>query len=404
VRIRLAIALVVLLVAATIPLVAAQAPQEPSTVYIRAGGVVDVINGELLHDQAILVVDGRIARLGPTADIDVPDGATIGISLLRATLKSAATAKRTVEAGFTTVRSLGAPQWSDVALRDAIADGDVVGPRIVASGPPLGITGGHCDNNLLPVEFDVVERGVADGPWEVRRQVRENVKYGSDVIKFCATGGVLSKGTTIAAQQYTQEEMDALVDEAHRLGLKVAAHAHSGAGIKAAIRAGVDSVEHASLLDAEAIQLARDNGTRLSMDVFVSDYILAMGEEVGILPESLDKEREVGQAQRESFRAAQAAGVRIVFGSDAGVYPHGQNGRQFDYMVKWGMTPMQAIQAATVNNADLLGLQAEVGAVREGLWADLIAVDGDPLTDVRTLEDVGFVMKGGAVVVDRLSR
>jgi imidazolonepropionase-like amidohydrolase len=398
--------------------------QDSAVVLIRAGRVVDVVGGRVLSGQTIVVRDGRIERITPSADAPATSGASeidlrnatvlpglidahvhlnsdgedmgyssLGISLTRATLKSVPTARRTLEAGFTTVRSVGAPEWSDVALRDAIEDGDVVGPRIVAAGPALGITGGHCDNNLLPPEFDFTSRSVADGPWAVRTQVRENVKYGSDLIKFCATGGVLSRGTRIAAQQYTQEEMDALVDEAHKLGLKVAAHAHSAPGIKAAIRAGVDSVEHASLLDDEAIALAREHGTALSMDVYVSDYILTTGPEVGILPESLDKEREVGEAQRDSLRRAHAAGVRIVFGSDAGVYPHGNNARQFDYMVRAGMTPMEAIQAATIENAELLG------AIAPGRWADIIAVDGDPLSNVRELEDVDFVMKGGQVIV-----
>ena len=403
--------------------------QDDAVSILRAGRLVDVVAGQVLTDRAIVVRDGRIERVAPSASVSAPSGSReidlseytvlpglidahvhlnsdgenmgyrgLGISLTRATLKSVPTARRTLEAGFTTVRSVGAREWADVALRDAIEDGDVVGPRIVAAGPSLGITGGHCDNNLLPPEFEFKSRSVADGPWEVRTQVRENVKYGSDLIKFCATGGVLSKGTRLGAQQYTQEEMDALVDEAHKLGLKVAAHAHGTDGIKAAIRAGVDSVEHASMLDDEAIALAREHGTALSMDIYVSDYILSVGAEVGILPESLEKEREVGEVQRESFRRAYESGVRLVFGSDAGVYPHGDNARQFQYMVRFGMSPMEAVQAATFYNAELLGLADDVGAIAPGRWADVIAVDGDPMDDIRELEDVDFVMKGGVVI------
>ena len=316
---------------------------------------------------------------------------------MRGAVFSVSAAHRTLDAGFTTVRNVGAGGFGDVALRDAINAGEVPGPRLIVSGPSLGITGGHCDSNLLPPEHEYRADGVADGPWEVRRQVRENLKFGATVIKFCATGGVLSRRTSLGAQQYTLDEMRALVNEAHTLGVKVAAHAHGTAGIKAAIRAGVDSIEHASLLDDEAITLALAGGTMFVMDVYVSDFILESGEALGILPESLDKERQVGHVQRESFRRAHAAGVPMVFGSDAGVYPHGDNAKQFAYMVEHGMTPTEAIQAATVTAAELLGWSDDVGVVAPGRYADLIAVEGDPLSDIRLLEDVVFVMKGGAV-------
>jgi len=282
-------------------------------------------------------------------------------------------------------------------LRDAIDNGDVPGPRMRASGPSLGITGGHCDNNLLPHEYGAYSDGVADGPWEVRRKVRDNIKYGADVTKFCATGGVLSKGTSVGLQQYSLEEMVAIVAESHARNRKVAAHAHGAEGIKAAIRAGVDSVEHASLIDDEGIELALQNGTWLVMDVYVSTYILEMGESAGFLPESLAKEREVGQAQRNNFRKAHEAGVNMAFGSDAGVYPHGNNGRQFAYMVENGMSPLEAIRAATINAAELIGWSADVGRLEAGMYADIIAVRGNPLDDVRALEDVRFVMKGGEI-------
>jgi imidazolonepropionase-like amidohydrolase len=261
----------------------------------------------------------------------------------------------------------------------------------------LGITGGHCDNNLLPPRFSQFAGGVADGPWEIRKKVRENFKYGADVTKFCATGGVLSKGDSVGGQQYTLEEMVAIVTESHQHDRRVAAHAHGTEGIKAAIQAGVDSVEHASLIDDDGIRMAREAGTFLVMDVYVDTYILEMGEAAGFLPESLEKERIVGQAQRDNFRKAHEAGVRMAFGTDAGVYPHGDNGKQFAYMVQYGMTPLEAIQAATINAAELLGWPADVGALEAGMYADIIAVRGNPLEDIRELEDVRFVMKGGEV-------
>lgn len=398
------------------------------SVAVRATHMLDVDAGALVEDAVVLVVDGRIAAAGPRQQVTLPEDVrlidlgdatllpglidmhvhltgdershgynALAISSARQALVGAANATKTLHAGFTTVRNVGAGAWTDVALRDAIADGDIVGPRLLVSGPALGITGGHCDDNLLPAEYEITAEGVADGPWEVRRRVRENVKYGADLIKFCATGGVLSKGTKIGATQYTLEEMQALVDEAHTLGLKVAAHAHGTEGIKRAIAAGVDTIEHASLLDEEAIELARRHGTALSMDIYNTEFILSQGEEVGILPESLEKERQVGTRQRESFRAAHTAGARVVFGSDAGVYPHGENGKQFSRMVRFGMTPLQAIRAATVHAAAALGLPDDVGSLAPGHWGDVIAVGGNPLEDVSELERVTFVMKAGKV-------
>ncbi|MEO0981411.1 MAG: amidohydrolase family protein [Pseudomonadota bacterium] len=403
----------------------------PETTLLVDARILDVRTGETSRG-AVAVTDGLIAYVGPRQG--APDGDTVidldGATLLpgltdshvhligrasfygyqslsestpRAAIMGVANAETTLKAGFTTVRNVGAPGYADVALRDAIADGDVPGPRMLVSGPSIGITGGHCDSNLLPFEYADTSEGVADGPWAVRAKVRQNVKYGADVIKFCATGGVLSKGTVIGAQQFTLEEMSALVDEAHLLGLRVAAHAHGTDGIRTALQAGVDSVEHASLIDDESIQMAIDQGTYLSMDVYVSDFILYEGEAAGVLPESLEKERQVGQAQRERFQAAVEAGAKIAFGSDAGVYTHGVNGRQFALMTQWGMTPLQAIQAATIGNADLFGLSDAIGAIEVGKAADLIAVEGDPLDNVRELEDVDFVMKDGWVYVDEIS-
>jgi imidazolonepropionase-like amidohydrolase len=407
---------------------------QEEAVYVRAGRLLDVRSGDTLSNQAILIRGDRIERVGPWDEVAVPHGARVidlggatvlpglidlhvhltsdhryqgyrklALSVSRRAIHGVVNARKTLDAGFTTVRNVGGPGYADVALRDAINDGEILGPRMSASGPALGITGGHCDSNLLPPEFAYTAEGVADGPWEVRAKVREVAKYGADVVKFCATGGVLSKGTAISARQYTLEEMEALVDEAHTLGRKVAAHAHSADGIKTAIRAGVDSVEHASLIDDEGIRLAKENGTVMVMDIYVDTFILERGAETGMLPESIRKEKEVGQAQRENFRRLHQAGVRIGFGTDAAVYPHGDNAKQFAYMVEYGMSPLEAIRAATIHAAELLGWTDDVGVIEPGRFADFIAVDGDPLSDVTLLERVDFVAKGGEVITDRLT-
>nr|WP_136251192.1 amidohydrolase family protein [Ningiella ruwaisensis] len=332
-----------------------------------------------------------------TSDAKVHGYKRLNRSLPRVTLSGVEHAKATLMAGFTTVRNVGAPGFADVALRDAINDGELVGPRMFVAGRSIGVTGGHCDNNLLPPEFEAKSDGVADGPWAVRAKVRENIKYGATVIKFCATGGVLSKGTKVGVQQYSFEEMKALIDEAHMRGLTVAAHAHGLDGIITAIKAGVDSVEHVSFLNDEAIKLAKQNGTYFSMDIYVTEYILGEGEKAGILQESLDKERTVGKQQRENFRKAVAAGVNMVFGSDAGVYPHGDNPKQFSRMVEFGMSPVQAIQSATITPAKLLKQESTLGSIAPNKYADIVAVKGDPLEDITLLENVDFVMKAGAV-------
>ena len=322
----------------------------------------------------------------------------LGISVPREALKGAKNARITVAAGFTTVRNVGASGYSDVALRDAIKAGDVPGPRVLVSGPALGITGGHCDENLLAPQFNYHSEGVADGVPAVMAKVRETIKYGADVIKFCASGGVFSKGDLPGAEQYSPEEMAALVREAHRLGRKVAAHAHGTQAIIDAANAGVDSVEHGSLIDDAGIAAMKQHGTYLVADIYNDDFILGKGKEYGFTDEMLDKERMVGDQQREGFRRAAQAGVKIAFGTDAGVYPHGDNARQFSTMVNFGLTPLEAIQSATVNAADLIGWTADVGAIEAGKFADLIAVEGDPTKDVSLLEHVRFVMKGGEVV------
>ena len=411
--------------------IAAPAFAKDAAHIIYAGAMVDVETGKVLRDRVILVEDGLISAIGSKAtldEIDLPEDAELidlsdmtvlpglsdshvhltsdasvhgykrlTVSTPRAAITGVVNAEKTLMAGFTTVRNLGAPGFADIDLMNAIDAGDIPGPHIIPAGRSIGITGGHCDNNLLPYEYEAKAGGVADGPWAVRAKVRENNKYGAKVIKFCGTGGVLSKGTKIGAQQFSFEEMKAIVDEAHLLGLKVAVHAHGADGIETAIRAGVDSVEHASLISDEGLRMAKRKGTYLSMDIYVSDYILSEGEAAGILEESLAKERIVGKAQRERFQAAASAGVNLAFGSDAGVYPHGENGRQFAYMTEWGLTPMQAIQAATIGNAELFGITEDRGSIAVGKRADMIAVDGDPLEDIRALEDVDFVMKGGVV-------
>jgi imidazolonepropionase-like amidohydrolase len=323
---------------------------------------------------------------------------SIGESSQMATLYGVKNARNTLLAGFTTVRNVGAGQFADVALRDAIKNGIIEGPTMLVSGPTLSITGGHGDNNLLPFHNDGSsgKHSIVDNPWDARKAVRVNRKYGANLIKFTATGGVMSKNTDPNARQFTIEEMKAIVDEAHSHGMKVAAHAHGLKGIQAAIRAGVDSIEHASFINKDAVIEAIKSGTYLSMDIYVSDYILGEGVKKGILEESLEKERKVGRTQRENFKMANSMGAKMVFGTDAGIYDHGDNAKQFKYMVNWGMTPLQAIQAATINTADLFGLK-NIGEIKVGYDADIIGIRGNPLVDISRLETISFVMKEGKV-------
>ena len=408
-------------------------PLRPATL-VRCGKLLDPASGELLTGAAVLIDGDKVAAAGPASSITAPPagaidlpGATclhglidvhdhltsdpshsgyqgLGISVPRSTVTGVKNARITLRAGFTTVRNVGAAGYSDVAVRDGINAGEIEGPRLLVSGPALGITGGHCDENLLAPEFHYRSEGVADGPWAARAKVREVVKYGADLIKICASGGVLSKGDQPGTPQYTLEEMRAIADEAHKLGRKVAAHAHGTQSIKDAIRAGIDSVEHCSLIDDEGIRLAKERGTFLVFDVYNDDYILQHGAKAGMLPESIEKERKLGSLQRENFRRACQAGVRMAFGTDGGVYPHGDNARQFAVMVRFGMKPLDAIRAATINAAELLGWSGRVGELKPGSFADLIAVEGDPLQDISTLEHVKFVMKGGQVVRNDWSR
>jgi imidazolonepropionase-like amidohydrolase len=407
------------------------APVAAETVVITGARMVDVVNGRVITNPVVVAVDGRITAAGPAASVPVPAGAkTIdlpGMTLLPglidmhvhltgdaalgwysdlehvpafSTVVGVANAGKTLDAGFTTVRNVGSADYGDVALKQGIEAGYARGPRIVPAGYALGATGGHCDDNRFPPNIIVDRSGVASGPQGFREKVREVHKFGADVIKFCATGGVFSTRDTVDGQQLTQEEMDALVDEAHRLRMKVAVHAHGTDGIKAAIRANADTIEHASFADAEAFQLAKQHGTWFSMDIYNDDYILAEGAKNGVPEANLAKERAVGLRQRQTFQAAHRAGVKMIYGTDAGVYPHGQNARQFAKMTEWGMTPMQAIQAATVNAGEALGMANDVGAIAPGRYADIIAVKGDPTTDVTVLLDVPVVIKGGVVAKD----
>ena len=311
-------------------------------------------------------------------------------------------AREMLEAGFTTVRNVGSANRNDIGLKQAIDAGYAIGPRIVPAGHALGVTGGHCDSTFLPpsLEKNGKEEGVADTPEEFRYKVRRERKYGAEVIKVCATGGVFSRNTEPGQLQMSEAELRAVAEEAHQWGLQVAAHAHGAEGIKAAIRAGIDTIEHASLADAEGIKLAaqRKRPVWFSMDITNTDYTQAEGAKNGILEDNLRKDREIAQAQRDNFRAAHRAGVKMVFGSDAGVMPHGQVGKQFATMVQYGMTPLDAIRAATRNAAEALGRTRDVGAIAVGRFGDLVAVSGDPLTNVRLLEAPDAVVKGGVLV------
>jgi len=410
----------------------------PKITYIRAGRLFDSTSDKVRENVVIVVQDDRIQSVGPAGSASIPPGATV-IDLSHATVlpglidchthlgsradryneiyyfkdtpfqhafAAVVHARKTLEAGFTSVRDVGSPPFLAVDLRNSINEGLIPGPRIVASGPGISITGGHGDlNNFSPqtrVSMFPEERDfrIADGIDQIRHVVRAQVKYGVDVIKILATGGVLSKGDSPGAPQFTFDELKAAAEEAHMAGRKIAAHAHGTQGIKNAILAGIDSIEHASLIDDEGIRLAKEHGTYLVMDIYNDDYILTKAIEFGLPQENVDKEKMVGRLQRENFQRAVQGGAKMAFGTDAGVYPHGDNARQFFYMVKYGLSPAQAIRAATSNAADLIGRAKDVGTIEAGKYADIIAVSADPLQDVRALENVGFVMKGGVVYKD----
>ncbi len=405
--------------------------EEAPITYFTAAHMVDVDSGKIIDQPLIGVRDGRIVSLADRKSAQLPANAKLvdlgnktllpGLIDMHVHLDSLAeiggynglqytdsfwsmvavkNAQDMLQAGFTTVRNVGSADRNDIGLKQAIDGGYAVGPRIVPAGYALGATGGHCDSTFLPPSLEKQQEGVADGEQGLRYEVRRQRKYGAEVIKVCATGGVFSRNTEPGQQQLSENELRAIADEAHQWGLKVAAHAHGASGIKAAIRAGIDTIEHASLVDDEGIKLAvaRKQPVWFSMDIFNTDYTQSEGKKNGVLEDNLRKDREVAQIQRDNFRKAHKAGVRLVFASDAGVMPHGQVGGQFKIMVQYGMSAMEAIQAATRNAAQALGREKDIGAIAIGRFADMIAVDGDPLANIRELEDVDVVIKGGAVV------
>ena len=419
---------VALLIAAAAAAVVAQPAAQLSTkrTLVRAGHLLDVKTGKLLDSQTIVVVGETIQSIAPTANVQAQSGDTVvdlsALTVLpglidvhthltmntdfdpfhevtstnaKEAINGVANARLTLLAGFTSVRNVGAGGYTDVDLRDAINAGQVPGPHMLVSGPALGITGGHCDDDLLPFQYHIAGEGVADGIAQVQQKVRQNIKYGADVIKICATGGVLSKGDDPQASQYTLEEMQAIVADAHRLGRKVAAHAHGAQGILWATEAGVDSIEHGSYIDDEAIAAMKKRGTYLVPTLYLEDWML----EKGTLPAFYHQKMiDVSAVAKSNIKHAMQAGVKIALGTDAAVYPHGLNAHELDvYVNQLGMAPLAALQSATINAADLMGLTAKTGTLEPGKWADIIAVDKNPLDDVRVLQNVKFVMKAGVV-------
>lgn len=404
------------------------------TLVVRAGRMFDPVTGRMLERPVVVIVGNKITSVASGSPpsisgamlVDLGDATLLpgfidvhthltfdagsggyeglGISSPRAALIGAKNARLTLLAGFTTVRNVGAQGYSDVALRDAINAGDVIGPRMQVSGPPLGITGGHCDNSLLPFEFHYSAEGVADGPEAVMHRVREVIKYGADVVKFCASGGVFSKGDNPLLEQYSPEEMKVLVEESHRLGRKVATHAHSAISIKDAVRAGVDSIEHGIFLDDEGIALMKEHNTFLVPTSYPLFWFEEHAPQMHLPSWVMEKSAIIIPAAKKNMATAFRAGVRVALGTDAGVYPHGLNGGEFWSMVELGLTPTQALQSGTVNAAELMGWSDRIGAIRPGLFADMVAVKGDPLTDVRILQHVQFVMKDGVVYKNEISQ
>ncbi len=396
---------------------------------VRTGHLLNVKTGAEPAGQTIVVSGDRIVTISPTAStpaaagdkeidltgytvmpglIDVHTHITAANNfdpLFELTMTPAKegilgveNAKVTLEAGFTSIRNVGASDYADVALRDEINAGHIPGPHMEVSGPPLGITGGHCDDNMLPYEYHIQAEGVADGVAAVQHKVRQNVKYGADLIKICATGGVLSKGDDPQASQYTKEELAAIVADAHRLGRRVAAHAHGAQGILWATEAGVDSIEHGSYMDDADIAAMKQHGTYFVPTAYLVDWV----QQYGNLPVFYQqKMKDVSAVEKQNAIKAIKAGVKVALGTDAAVYPHGLNAHEVDvYVNQFGMSPLAGIQTGTVNAADLMNWSDRAGAIEPGKWADVIAVQGDPLKDVKLLQHVNFVMKGGIVYKD----
>jgi len=403
------------------------------TTVIHAGRLVDPDSGTALTNQQVLIVGNKITAVGPQvnapADAKVIDLSTMTVlpgfidchthiadgaslqdgdpfnslkkSASQVALESVPNARVTLLSGFTTVRDVGTYRaLNDIALRDAIARGNIIGPRMYVAGAYITITGGagamtgQAPDIQLPWDLHY---GEANSPWEVRQKVRLLAHNGVDQIKVLSTGAVLTHGSNPQSTEFTPEELQAAVDEAHNFGLKVAAHAHNPQGIKNAIRAGVASVEHATLIDDEGIALAKQHGTYLVMDIYDEECIQEAGKKGAIPPDFLEHDRELGEKHRQNFRKAVNAGVKMAYGTDLGVCPYGSSPKQFAFMVKFGMTPMQAIQSATSNAADLLGHANELGSIKPGKYADIVAVSGDPLQNISLLENVEFVMKDGKV-------
>jgi imidazolonepropionase-like amidohydrolase len=425
---KLTSAAVVLCFLGTSAWVVAQPSTSPAgkRTLIRAGHLLDVKSGKLLDAETIVVSGATIQSIAPSAQVTAQAGDAVidlgGLTVLpglidvhthltmnpifdpyyeltqtaaKEAINGVANARTTLLAGITSVRNVGADGYTDVDLRDAINSGQVPGPHMLVSGPLIGITGGHCDENLLPIQYHVVGDGVADGIAAVQHMVRQNIKYGADLIKICATGGVLSKGDDPQASQFTLEEMQAIVADAHRLGRKVAAHAHGAQGILWATEAGVDSIEHGSYINDEAIAEMKKRGTYLVPTVYLEDWMIEKGN---LPPFYHQKMIDVSAVAKSNIKHAMQAGVKIAMGTDAAVYPHGLNAHELDvYVNQLGMAPLAALQTATINAADLMGWTTKTGTLEPGKWADIIAVEKNPLDDIRTLQDVKFVMKAGMV-------
>jgi imidazolonepropionase-like amidohydrolase len=403
------------------------------TVDVHAGRLIDPDSGKVLTEQRVRIVDGKIVSVGPWSDrpaasavidwsgytvlpglIDlhthIADGATesadpaepLKHSEAATILKAVPAAKTMLRAGFTTVRDVGVYRGlTDVALRDAINAGDVEGPRMFVAGGYITTPGGGGEIDALASDIPIPEAfriGEIRNAAEARDKARYLLDHGAEFIKLIATGAVLAIGSEPGALELSPEEMKAACDEAKLRGSYCIAHAHGAEGIKAAIRAGARTIEHASYLDAEGIDLAKKHGVWLDMDVYNGDWIEEVGTKQGWPAEYLRKNRETTDIQRQGFAAAVKAGAKMTFGTDAAVYPYGLGGRQFAYMVRYGMTPMQAIRSATTEAARALGKEGEVGTLGAGAWGDLIAVRADPLTDIRALEHVEAVVKGGELV------
>ena len=414
-------------------LLAQAAPAPAPPLVLRAGALIDGRGGAPLQDAVVVIQDGKIADVGPASSVRVPEGAEVR-NLPQATLlpgfidahvhlvgrmlgegdwqnasvrdlpaegviRGVRNARTTLEAGFTTVRNVGADGFGDVALRKAIEEGVVPGPRILTAGHAIGITGGHCDENGFAPGISTSDplHGVADGPDEGTKAVRLQMKFGATVIKICATGGVLSENTSPGAHQMEEDEIRAIVREAHKAGRKVAAHAHGTEGILAAVRSGVDSIEHGTLLDDAGIRLMKEKGTFLVPTLSAGRVTMELADRGILTGERAVKARAMGPRMAQTLGRAAQAGVKVALGTDAGVGAHGTNGREFGYMVEAGLTPMQAILAGTRDGAELLGLAAEIGTVEKGKRADLVAVAGDPLKDIHLLERPVLVVHQGKV-------